>query len=106
MSELPCPRQLTRPKHDLPFRTRMSEGHSLLAQTAKESTNIRARKDAECESLPRVLFRKEGYSPLFLKRIQSKTHQRFRDANAGHDLMRARPRQPNHIFIRRCDQMS
>src|SRR5580692_7741318 len=26
----------------------------------------RARKDAECESLPRVLFREEGYSPLFL----------------------------------------
>ena len=40
------------------------------------------------------------------ERIQSQTHQRVRNANAGHDLMRARPQQPNPIFIRRCDRRS
>ena len=66
----------------------------------------RAREDAECESLPRVLFREEGYSPLFLNASRGQTHQRVQNANAGHDLMRARPQQPNPIFIRRCDQRS
>jgi hypothetical protein len=34
------------------------------------------------------------------------THQRVRNANAGHDFVRARPQQPKPIFIRRCDRRS
>src|SRR5271170_1222646 len=50
----------------------------------------RARKDAECESLPRVLFREEGYSPLFLNASTVKLISGFQTpmqvtTSCGHD---------------------
>jgi hypothetical protein len=50
----------------------------------------RARKDAECESLPRVLFREEGYSPLFLNASKVKLISGFETpiqvtTSCGHD---------------------
>jgi hypothetical protein len=50
----------------------------------------RARKDAECESLPRVLFREEGYSPLFLNASRVKLISGFETpmqvtTSCGHD---------------------
>src|SRR5271170_8242039 len=50
----------------------------------------RARKDAECESLPRVLFREEGYSPLFLNASRVKLISGFQTllqvtTSCGHD---------------------
>jgi len=50
----------------------------------------RARKDAKCESLPRVLFRKEGYSPLFLNASRVKLISGFKTplqvtTSCGHD---------------------
>src|ERR1700722_7627282 len=50
----------------------------------------RARKDAECESLPRVLFREEGYSPLFLNASEVKLISGFETpmqvtTSCGHD---------------------
>lgn len=53
----------------------------------------RARKNAECESLPRVLFRLRRLQSVVPERIQGHAHQRVRNANAGHDLRRARPQQ-------------
>ena len=50
----------------------------------------RARKDAECESLPRVPFREEGYSPLFLNASAVKLISGFETpmqvtTSCGHD---------------------
>jgi hypothetical protein len=50
----------------------------------------RARKDAECESLPRVLFGEEGYSPLFLNASRVKLISGFKTplqvtTSCGHD---------------------
>jgi hypothetical protein len=50
----------------------------------------RARKDAECESLPRVLFREERYSPLFLNASRVKLISGFETpmqvtTSCGHD---------------------
>ena len=50
----------------------------------------RARKDAKCESLPRVLFGEEGYSPLFLNASRVKLISGFKTplqvtTSCGHD---------------------
>jgi hypothetical protein len=50
----------------------------------------RARKDAECESLPRVLLREEGYSPLFVDASRVKLVSGFETptqvaTSCGHD---------------------
>src|SRR3981189_1468830 len=50
----------------------------------------RTRKDAECESLPRVLFCEEGYSPLFLNASRIKLISGFDTpmqvtTSCGHD---------------------